>query len=173
MLLRLMAPILSFTAEEAWETLHPAPGGPGQYSDSVFLHTWNDVLPSQEGEAALAARWKRIRELRALVVKRLEEARTAGGIGSSLQAEVELAVPAADRDLLASLGDDLKFVLITSAAAVKEGAEAAVEVRPSRHAKCERCWHWRADVGADRRHATICGRCVVNLEGPGEERIHA
>jgi isoleucyl-tRNA synthetase len=167
MLLRLMAPILSFTAEEAWEVLY------GNPDESIFFHTWNDVLPPQEGEPALTARWKRIRELRAIVVKRLEEARGAGAIGSSLQAEVTLAVPPEDEKLLESLGDDLKFVLITSAAAVKGGAEVAVNVQASRHAKCERCWHWREDVGADRRHATLCGRCVENLEGPGEERAHA
>jgi len=166
-LLRLMAPILSFTAEEAWEVLHPGS------DDSVFFHTWNDVLPPQEGEAELSARWKRIRELRAVVVKKLEESRTAGAIGSSLQAEVALTVPAADRELLASLGDDLKFVLITSAASVRGGAEVAVDVTPSSHAKCDRCWHWRADVGRNPKYATICGRCVKNLEGPGEERRHA
>jgi len=167
MLLRLMAPILSFTAEEAWEVLHPGK------DESVFFHTWNDVLPPQEGEAELLARWKRIRELRALVSKKLEESRAAGSIGSSLQAEVVLTVPAADHELLAALGDDLKFVLITSAAVARGGAEAAVDVRPSAHAKCERCWHWRADVGADSRHPSICGRCVSNLDGPGEERKHA
>jgi isoleucyl-tRNA synthetase len=167
MLLRLMAPILSFTAEEAWEVLHPGT------DDSIFFHTWNDVLPPQEGEADLLARWKRIRELRALVVKKLEESRTAGEIGSSLQAEVTLTVPEADERILASLGDDLKYVLITSSAAVRRGGEAAVEVRASHHAKCERCWHWRADVGSDRRHASLCARCVKNLEGPGEERAHA
>jgi isoleucyl-tRNA synthetase len=167
MLLRLMAPILSFTAEEAWTVLHPGS------DDSVFLHTWNDVLPAQDGEADLSARWKRIRELRAMVVKKLEESRAAGQIGSSLQAEVTLAAPEADALLLASLGNDLKYVLITSAATVRPGADMSVEVRPSAHAKCERCWHWREDVGSDRRHATICGRCVTNLEGAGEERVHA
>jgi isoleucyl-tRNA synthetase len=174
-LLRLMAPILSFTAEEAWEVLNPAPGGPGQDSDSVFFHTWNDVLPKQEGEAELVARWKRIREIRAAVQKKLEDVRAAGLIGSSLQAEVVVAVAGDDLALLRSLGDDLKFVFITSAAATRagDGAEPTVEVAPSKHAKCERCWHWRSDVGSDARHATICGRCVSNLEAAGEVRVHA
>jgi len=167
MLLRLMAPILSFTAEEAWAVLHP------DSDDSIFFHTWNDVLPAQDGEAGLMARWKRIRELRALVVKRLEESRTAGDIGSSLQAEVVLTLPAEDAALLAPLGDDLKYVLITSAATVRAGAETAVLVAPSTNAKCDRCWHWRADIGANPKYATICGRCANNLEGPGEERVHA
>src|SRR5689334_1302678 len=87
-LLRLMAPVLSFTAEEAWEVLHPAPSGPQGQPESVFFHTWKDVLPKQDGEVELAARWKRLRELRAIVTKRLEEARAGGSIGSSLQAEV-------------------------------------------------------------------------------------
>jgi isoleucyl-tRNA synthetase len=169
MLLRLMAPILSFTAEEAWEVLNPGK------DESVFFHTWNDVLPSQEGEAGLIARWKRIREIRAVVQKKLEDVRAAGAIGSSLQAEVAVGAAGDDLPLLRSLGDDLKFVFITSAAAARggEGPEPTVEVAPSKHAKCERCWHWRSDVGSDSRHPGICRRCVANLEGTGEVRSHA
>ena len=109
-----------------------------------------------------------MREIRALVTKQLEERRAAGAIGSSLQAEVVVAAPGADLELLRSLGDDLKFVLITSQAARARAAPAspAVEVRAERAPKCERCWHWRADVGADRRHATICARCVAQPRGP-------
>ena len=168
-LLRLMAPILSFTAEEAWEILHPGK------DESVFFHTWKDVLPAQAGEAELLARWKRLRELRAVVTKRLEESRAAGAIGSSLQAEVVVHAQGAELELLRSLGHDLKFVLITSKASVAagRGPEASVDVAASTAPKCERCWHWRDDVGADRRHPTICGRCVSNLEGPGEVRRHA
>jgi isoleucyl-tRNA synthetase len=168
-LLRLMAPILSFTAEEAWEVLHP--GEP----ESVFFHTWQTVLPPQDGEKALLARWKRLREIRAAVTRRLEEARTAGAIGSSLQAEVRVAARGADLELLRSLGNDLRFVLITSKAEVVEAAGEALEIDvvASAHPKCERCWHWRADVGSDRRHAAICGRCVQNLQGRGEAREHA
>jgi isoleucyl-tRNA synthetase len=173
MLLRLMAPILSFTAEEAWEVLNPPPAG--SPADSIFFHTWKDVLPAQGDESALLTRWKRIREIRALVTKRLEDSRAAGAIGSSLQAEVAVAARGADLELLQSLGEDLKFVLITSSARVREAGEEAiaVDVAPSVHAKCERCWHWREDVGADARHASICARCVSSLEGPGEVRIHA
>ena len=173
MLLRLMAPILSFTAEEAWAVVNPPQ--PPAPQDSVFLHTWNDVLPAQDGEKDMAAKWKRIREIRAAVAKQLEEMRAAGGIGSSLQAEVELGVDAADRELLDSLGDDLRFVLITSKAAVRArpGDGVDVKVAASAYPKCERCWHYRADVGSNAKHATICARCVSNLEGPGEERRHA
>ena len=173
-LLRLMAPILSFTAEEAWAVLNPPRAGEPQ--DSVFLHTWKDVLPKQDGEKELIDRWDRIRAMRALATKQLEEARSAGEIGSSLQAEIELGA-ATDDDvgMLRSLGDDLKYVFITSQARVREarGSELEVGVRASTHPKCERCWHYRADVGADPRHATLCARCVANLEGPGEVRRHA
>ncbi len=174
LLLRLMAPILSFTAEEAWEVLNPPSAG--QPRDSVFFHTWKDVLPQQEGEAQLLARWKRIREVRAAVTRKLEEVRAAGRIGSSLQAEASVLVEGPDVDLLQSLGDDLKFVFITSAAAVRAGGpsgEVSVDVTPSTQPKCERCWHWRSDVGSDRLHPTICGRCVANLVGAGERRVHA
>jgi isoleucyl-tRNA synthetase len=171
-LLRLMAPILSFTAEEAWALLNPARAG--EAPDSVFLHTWKDVLPKQEAEPALAVKWKRLREIRAEVTRKLEEVRAAGGIGSSLQAEADLAVPAEDLALLATLGDDLKYVLITSRATARAGTgPLVVSVAASENTKCERCWHWRADVGADAGHPTICARCVSNLEGPGEERRHA
>jgi isoleucyl-tRNA synthetase len=169
MLLRLMAPILSFTAEEAWEVLNPGK------DESVFFHTWNDVLPPQEGEKELLARWARLREIRSAVTRRLEDSRAAGQIGSSLQAEVSLGAAGPDLALLRSLGDDLKFVLITSKADVREGqgTDIGIEVAVSANPKCERCWHWRADVGSDPRHATICARCVSNLEGPGEAREHA
>jgi len=170
MVLRLMAPILSFTAEEAWAVLHP--GG----DDSVFFHTWKDVLPAQEGEAALLARWKRLREIRAAVTKRLEESRAAGAIGSSLQAEVAIEAGGADLELLRSLGDDLRFVLITSKAGLRpSSAEGIVNIQVAASAdpKCERCWHYRADVGSDPAHPSICARCVANLEGAGEAREHA
>jgi isoleucyl-tRNA synthetase len=173
MLLRLMAPILSFTAEEAWEILHPrTPGAP---AESIFFHTWKDVLPAQAGEMELIERWQRIRAIRSAVVKRLEESRAAGEIGSSLQAQVEVLAPGGDLALLHSLGDDLKFVLITSKAIARDSAAGELEVRvvPSPFAKCERCWHWRDDVGIDAAHPAICGRCIANLEGPGEARRHA
>ena len=166
-LLRLMAPILSFTAEEAWSVLHPGK------DDSLFFHTWNGILPAQENEAALVVKWKRLREIRALVQKQLEELRQSGGIGSSLQAEVAIAAPEGDRALLESLDADLRFVLITSTATVEAGGALAVRVSPSPHAKCERCWHYREDTGSDAGHPGLCGRCVATLDGRAEERRHA
>jgi isoleucyl-tRNA synthetase len=173
MLLRLMAPMLSFTAEEAWAILNPR--REGEPLESVFLHTWKDVLPAQDGEKELVERWNRIRQLRAEVLKRLEDARSGGAIGSSLQANVSLLAPAQDLALLRSLGDDLKFVLITSSASISESPDGAIaiQVQPSKDPKCERCWHYRPDVGSDSHHPTICGRCVANLGGQGERRSHA
>jgi len=170
LVLRLMAPILSFTAEEAWAVLHPGS------DESIFFQTWTQVLPPQDGEPALRERWKRLREIRSAVVKKLEEARIAGTIGSSLQAEVTLEAGGADLELLGSLGDDLRYVLITSKASLRAAASeglGAIEVAASPHAKCERCWHYRPDVGADARHPQICGRCAGNLAGAGEVRRHA
>ena len=164
-LTRLMAPILSFTAEEIWALQCS--------SDSVFLGLWHD-LPRQADEAALTARWARIRELRGQAQKRIEALRVAGQVGSSLQAEVTFQADGADYDLLASLADDLRFVLITSAARVEKATgETGIEVAALGHDKCERCWHVRADVGADPAHPGLCGRCVSNLHGEGEKREHA
>jgi isoleucyl-tRNA synthetase len=163
-----MAPILSFTAEEAWKILT---GG----SDSVFTSTWHAV-PDCTDEMHLVDKWDRIRAVRAEVLKELEAARVAGQIGSSLAAEVELAYSGEKYAALSTLGNDLRFALITSAASVREvktREEEGVVVRPSRNLKCARCWHWRADVGADPKHPEICGRCVSNLFGTGEPRRFA
>ncbi|MGA0612928.1 isoleucine--tRNA ligase [Caldimonas sp. KR1-144] len=169
-MLRWMAPFLSFTAEEAWPIFAAGPTK-APVSSSIFTETyWS--LP-EDGDAALLAKWQRIREIRETVNKAIEDVRAAGGVGSSLQANVTIAANAEDRALLASLGADLKFVLITSAAAVVPGDELAVSVTPSTAAKCERCWHWRDDVGADAAHPSICGRCVANLYGAGEPRAVA
>jgi isoleucyl-tRNA synthetase len=108
-----------------------------------------------------------------MVNKAIEDVRTQGQVGSSLQAEVVVQAAAEDLALLRGLGEDLKFVLITSAAHAVPGAELAVQVTPSGHRKCGRCWHWRADVGAEADHPDLCGRCVSNLHGAGEHRAVA
>ena len=107
------------------------------------------------------------------VLKGLETLRQGGRIGSSLQAEVAVGAPDAEREALASLGDDLRFVFITSAAVVTRADGLSITVTPSTHAKCERCWHYRADVGSEAQHPTLCGRCVANLFGAGERRAFA
>ena len=174
-LIRLMAPILSFTAEEAWEVLT-------KDATSVFEQTWHQhPLPSDA--AQLRPRWKKLRELRSDVLKQLEALRVAGKVGSSLQGEVELYANGESSEFLKYFADDLRFVFITSQATVKDGAPAdaagtvlpdvSINVYPSSHPKCERCWHYRADVGADAAHPQLCGRCVSNLFGAGETRRYA
>jgi isoleucyl-tRNA synthetase len=163
-LLRWMAPVLSFTAAEAWKVFQPG-------AETVFAQTSYRFPEVPNGEALLA-KWTGLREFRSEVQKVLEKHREAGEIGSSLQAEVDVSAGGERLELLKSLGDELRFVLITSRAAVTPGAEA-IRAAPSTHPKCERCWHWRADVGADPKHPGICGRCVSNLFGPGEPRRFA
>ncbi len=168
-LVRLFAPILSFTAEEAWLQLT------GSAHDSVLLHLWHD-LPSQPGEQLLISRWARVRELRSRVQRSLEDTRAKGEIGSSLAAVVEMSLNADDYTLLKSIGDDLRLVMITSEAhalQVQDSAEELITVTPSVHPKCERCWHYRQDIGRSAEHPTLCSRCVSNLFGVGEVRRYA
>ncbi|NMF87822.1 isoleucine--tRNA ligase [Aromatoleum petrolei] len=168
-LIRMMAPILSFTAEEIWSLI-------GQdKEDSVMLHTWHE-LPALGDTEALVARWTLIREERAKVQKVLEGLRTEGRIGASLQAEVVVRASGTKHDALASLDEDLRFVLITSRAELVRAADEAAEgidASASGHAKCGRCWHFRTDVGSHAEHPELCGRCHDNLFGAGETRVHA
>ena len=158
-MLRWMAPFLSFTAEEAWKLV-------GQ-GDSIFLAEFSEFAAP---DAALLAKWARIREIREAVNKDIEVLREKGEVGSSLQANVVLTAPSADHALLATLGDDLRFVFITSAIELEAGNDLSVIASASKDVKCERCWHYVADVGADAEHPTLCGRCISNLYGAGETR---
>ncbi|MGB6055058.1 MAG: isoleucine--tRNA ligase [Burkholderiaceae bacterium] len=173
-LLRLMAPALSFTAEEAWAVF----ARPQAYADSgetIFTQTYY-TLPEDAAAPELLAKYALLRDARAAVMRELEQVRIAGAIGSSLQAEVEIRAAGDKYRALASLGDDLKFLLITSAATVTQvdaPEQEAIVVTSSAQQKCERCWHYRADVGHDHAHPGICGRCVSNLFGAGEARRFA
>ncbi len=166
MLARLIAPVMSFTAEEIWSVLHVGK------DDSVFLHSFYS-LPKVANPEKIVARWSKLREIRAVVSKQLEESRTAGSIGSSLQAEVMLQASADDYVLLKSLGNDLRFAFITSQSKIAESATGLeVKVSASTNQKCERCWHYRADVGSHADHATLCHRCVdvvVNHQDEGRQ----
>jgi isoleucyl-tRNA synthetase len=162
-----MAPILSFTAEEAWAVF-----AKDSTQGSIFFETFS-ALPS--ANEALLAKWARIREIRDVANKAIEDLRTEGKVGASLQATLTITAGADDAALLRALGADLKFVTITSAVTVVDGAELAVTVTPSTATKCERCWHYADDVGAHAEHPTLCGRCVGNLAeaagtGTGETR---
>jgi len=168
-LLRSMAPFLSFTAEEAFAVFSPNAAG------TIFSEVYHE-LPGVAGHEALLAKWSRIRAVRADALKAIEAQREAGRIGSSLQAELDLYLTGDRHALLATLGDDLRFVMITSRATlhpVAGEADERIVVTPSPNAKCDRCWHWRADVGRHGEHPTLCGRCVENLFGAGESRIAA
>jgi len=160
---RLLAPIASFTAEEVWSVLT------GKADDSVMFQLWHD-LPALANEGELLAKWAIVRAVRADVTKALEEQREAGKIGSALQAAVEIRCAGEKYEALASLGDDLKFVLICSSTVLAQDEAEQVIASPLAHAKCERCWHVREDVGADPAHPGLCGRCVSNLHGAGEAR---
>ena len=173
-LLRLMAPTLSFTAEEAWQFFATAEAYQDS-SETIFTQTYY-LLPAVAGAEELQARFASLRTVRADVTKQLEEVRVAGGIGSSLQAEVVIKASGDKFAVLNSFADDLKFTLITSAASVEQvtsEAEETVEVTPSKYEKCERCWHYRADVGSHAEHPGLCGRCHSNLFGNGESRRFA
>jgi isoleucyl-tRNA synthetase len=161
-MLRWMAPFLSFTAEEAWSVI-----GDGK---SIFADTY---LPLPDPDAGLLAKWARIRELREAVNKEIEVLRSQGQVGSSLQAQVQITLSSTDHALLQSLGEDVRFVFITSAVQFAAGEAMSVQVSPSPHSKCERCWHYRADVGQVAAHPQLCQRCDSNLHGVGESRSFA
>jgi isoleucyl-tRNA synthetase len=138
---------------------------------TVFENTVHDV-PVLADADALLTKWDMLRAWKVGVTKAIEDVRAQGKVGSSLQAELDVY---AQGDLLAalqSLGDDLRFLTITSRATVHEGEERVV-VHASTHTKCERCWHYRDDVGHDAEHPGICGRCTSNLYGEGEARSFA
>ena len=162
-MLRWMAPFLSFTAEEAWASFGSSP--------SIFMETFSDLgLSDTAASAKLLAKWERLREIRDAANKEIEAVRVQGKVGSSLQVNLRVSAAGKDHALLASLGDDLKFVFITSAVDLVPGDQLSVQVTASQAAKCERCWHYRDDVGHDAQHPTLCGRCTSNLYGAGEVR---
>ena len=184
-MLRWMAPFLSFTAEEAWKVVGK--------SESIFLETFAKFDAPDE---VLLAKWTRIREIRDFVNKEIESLRANGKVGSPLQVELKIHAPTVpqggavgdqlraqglehwtgiDFDVLSSLQNDLKFVFITSQARVVPANDdgGSIKVSVSSGQKCERCWHYRDDVGHDPAHPSICGRCTSNLFGAGEKRRFA
>ena len=173
-LIRLMAPTLSFTAEEAWK-FFATPADYAASDDTIFTQLFY-ALPEVADSEALLEKYSTLRNIRLDVTKQLEETRVAGKIGAALQAEITIRATADKFALLNSLGDDLKFVFITSAATVElvnSVAEETVLVNASPYVKCERCWHYRADVGYLAAHAGLCKRCVENLYENGEVRRFA
>ncbi len=210
-LVRWLAPVLAFTAEEIWQLLPgmdapmpraqdaqerrpgmdaPMPRAqdaqerrPGERSESVLFETWYDGLQATQGSDTQRAFWNDLLALRAGASKLLEGMRSAGAIGAALDAEVVLHADAAQRGRFAAVAGELRFFFIASDVRFDEGTgsgdpervevaggKAGIAAVVSSHRKCIRCWHHRADVGADARHPDICGRCVANVEGPGEDR---
>jgi isoleucyl-tRNA synthetase len=169
-MVRWLAPILSFTAEEIWRFL------PGKRPSSVLLSTWHDVPEPLPGNVE----WARLLGVRELASRALEARREAGDIGSSLDAALTIYADGNLRTQLEQFGEELRFLFITSAADVRPGADRPadalageafwVEARPEGAAKCVRCWHHRADTGSVAAHPELCGRCVTNLDGSGETR---
>jgi len=184
-LVRWMAPIMSFTAQEIWGFM-PQPAQ-GKRSDYVFTETWYVDWPQglEEANRIQNSDWEQLLEVRSEVNRALELARKDGKIGGSLQAEVTLYADATLAATLKAPKDELRFVLLTSAARVAALAEApadAVEteieglkvaVARTSFSKCARCWHHREDVGAHAEHEELCGRCVTNVTGDGEQREFA
>ena len=167
-LVLLMSPILCFTAEEAWDII-----GGGE-TDSVLYHTLHNfpTMPSAS-EEALVAKWAAIREARSAVSAAIEPLRVDKSVGSSLQAEVKLTAPDVIYEALAALGDELRFVMLVSKIELAQGDELLASVAPSAQQKCERCWHYVESVGTVAAHPTLCARCVENIDGKGENRVHA
>ncbi|WP_271272818.1 isoleucine--tRNA ligase [Aliamphritea hakodatensis] len=178
-LVRWVAPILSFTADEIWQQM------PGERAESVQLTTWYEGLSDLNADAELGRDfWQQVLAVKTAVNKELENQRSAGNVGGSLEAEVTLFCAPELQAQLNKLEDELRFVLITSQAAVRPLAEAgdavateleglSVQVVKSEQAKCDRCWHHREDVGQNAEHEALCGRCVENVGGAGEQRSFA
>nr|WP_298144369.1 isoleucine--tRNA ligase [uncultured Pseudomonas sp.] len=179
-LVRWIAPVLSFTADELWQYL------PGERNESVMLNGWYQGLSElPEGFELSREFWERVMAVKVAVNKEMEGLRAAKAIGGNLQAEVTLYGEDALRADLSKLGNELRFVLITSTATLAplvdapadavstEVAGLKLKIVKSGHAKCARCWHHREDVGVNPAHPEICGRCVENIEGAGEVRHYA
>ncbi|MDE1885745.1 MAG: class I tRNA ligase family protein, partial [Xanthomonadaceae bacterium] len=178
-LVRWIAPVLSFTAEEIWQQM------PGKRDESVLFETWYAGLQATHGAAHQRNFWGDLLAIRDGAAKLLEGMRNAGQIGAALDAELTLYVDAAWCERLRAMGDELRFFFIVSdvtladAAAAPDSAQTValdsgsvrIAARVSEHAKCIRCWHHRPDVGAHKDHPEICERCVDNLPGNrGEDR---
>jgi isoleucyl-tRNA synthetase len=177
-MVRWVAPVLSFTAEEIHQHM------PGERGTSIFFETWYEGLFEMDNAEAERVRWQRVMKVREEVSKAIEIVRRDGKAGSSLAVEVDLWLDDPLRQAIDSLRDEVRFVMLTSEARVAgmeqapeqaqrvrlDEGEIALLVSPSEHDKCVRCWHYRADVGSDPRHPELCSRCVENVDGAGETR---
>ena len=182
-MVRWIAPVLSFTAEEIWPLI------PGARDESVLFATWYDGLAALQGTPEQRRFWTDLLAIRAASARLLEGMRSAGAIGASLQADVVVHADAATRARYAEVADELRFFFITSSLELADlavlpdpaertdvqgvdldGGTAWVAAKPSDARKCIRCWHYRPDVGTHAEHPEICGRCIENVDGAGETR---
>jgi isoleucyl-tRNA synthetase len=180
-MVRWLAPIVSFTAEEIWQY------APGMRGESVLFETWYGGLKAMQATPEQRRFWADLSAIREVAAKQMEVMRANREIGASLEAEVTLYLDPKLKAELEPYADELRFYFIVSeltlddeghapreAALVdplkENGRLAWVSVRKTDNAKCIRCWHYRPDVGSNPAHAEICGRCVTNIEGPGENR---
>jgi isoleucyl-tRNA synthetase len=180
-MVRWIAPIMSFTAEEIWTCL------PGKREESVFLSTWYTQMDEFDAEKTGLDReyWETLLQVKTAINKQLEAERKAGNVGSGLDAEVTLYCQSELSSKLERLGNELRFVTITSAAKLAPLEDAPADAlqtdveglmlvaKSSDHAKCARCWHHREDVGTHDEHPELCGRCIDNVDGNGETRSFA
>ena len=173
-MVRWLSPVLSFTAEEIWQNM------PSEKSSSVFLESWYEGLSDNYSNTAIDT----AREINPFIRKQMEQMRSDKIIGSSLDAEVSIYCDDAIYEQLKKLGDELRFIFITSYASIyplseksneciEAGEGVFISVKKSEHEKCVRCWHHREDVGQNSEHPELCGRCVENVAGTGEKRVHA
>jgi isoleucyl-tRNA synthetase len=158
-LARLSAPLLAFTADEIWENI---PGALDQAA-SVHLTVFPDYAEVFRNDD-LRNRYERLFEIRGVVMKALEDARNAKLIGAGLEAKITITANSETRSFLESFGEDLRFIFIVSNVVLGEGEELKVSVDVADGKKCERCWHYTTDVGADPRYPGACQRCVANLD---------
>ncbi|HEY1588945.1 MAG TPA: class I tRNA ligase family protein, partial [Rhodanobacter sp.] len=182
-LVRWLAPVLSFTAEEIWQAM-PDTSGPDKRSESVLFETWYDGLVALQASPEHRRYWADLLAIRDTASRVLEGMRKAEQIGAALEAKLVIHADEATQARLAGTADELRFFFITSdldvAAlasrpddAVKvelEGSDVWVSASVSNAAKCVRCWHRRDDVGSHAEHPELCSRCISNVEGPGEDR---
>ena len=166
-LIRIMSPILSFTAQEVWEIVNENQG------NTVFSDYWYEI-PSHKLSNEELDNWKIVMEIRGLANKKIEVLREKGEVGSSLQAVLEIKCNSNIYRQLSYFGDDLKYIFITSSVKIIEVvAETEVIVSASPYLKCDRCWHYDESVGSIDVHPTLCTRCFSNLFEDGEHRVHA
>ena len=177
-MVRWISPILVFTSDEIWKAM------PGQRSESIFIQTWYEDLTEIAADSPIkVATWEKLSDIRVAVNKVVEEMRGRGELGGSLEAEVTLYLDQTLSAELSVLASELRFTLITSKARIKaieqmpaEAIETEIEglalsIKRSEHEKCARCWHRIEDVGSHSEHPEICERCVLNVDGEGEQRL--